>query len=184
MFSVDDPVLRQTWTDGIKHAIEQVSVSPASSVLPHSPGTSPALQKAIEHVGFQVLQDTLIGPVDDHREFPSAIDSALARLTGAAPHEVHGRDPRVQEGTVHARSKSRSQVYHKYGAGSLEPEMEDEHGFGSDDMMSRQQSHRPEDRVWSGHDLEVVCRQNSSLASVLTYLRVDNEVDYGVYVAS
>ena len=184
MFSVDDPVLRQTWTDGIKHAIEQVSISPTSSVL-QSPGTTPALQKALDNVGFKILQDTLIGPVDEPREFPSAIDSALARLTGAAPPETHIREKtRQPESTVHTRSKSRSQVYHKYGAGSLEPEMDDEHGFGSDFLMSREQSHRPDDRVWSGRDLEVVCRQNSSLASVLTYLRVDNDVDYGVYVAS
>ena len=31
---------------------------------------------------------------------------------------------------------------------------------------------RPEGRLWSGHDLQVVCRQNSAIPALLAYLRV------------
>ena len=48
----------------------------------------------------------------------------------------------------------------------LELDDEDERGLESST------SQRPEGRLWSGHELEVFCRQNSSIPFVLAYLQV------------
>ena len=72
--------------------------------------------------------------------------------------------------STHARSKSRSQIYHRHGLGRLEPDADEE--SEEDGLLRRDLSTSQYigERGWSGHDLEVVCRQNSSLPSLLAYL--------------
>ena len=170
MFSVDDHLIRHQWTVSIKHQIEIASNSPPS----------PTTSRAAEALAFKVLQDTLINSEDPNVSFiasyPSAIDQALARLNGAN----RSRSGSVSSGlgrsgsrriapAAHVRSKSRSQLYRQNGAGKMESELDD-----SDEprLTDDSPSQRPDGRLWSGHDLQVVCRQNSSIPFVLAYLQV------------
>ena len=170
MFSVDDHLIRHQWTVSIKHQIEIASNSPPS----------PTTSRAAEALAFKVLQDTLISSEDPNVSFiasyPSAIDQALARLNGAN----RSRSGSVSSGlgrsgsrrlapAAHVRSKSRSQLYRQNGAGKMESELDD-----SDEprLTDDSPSQRPDGRLWSGHDLQVVCRQNSSIPFVLAYLQV------------
>ncbi|KAJ3557403.1 hypothetical protein NM688_g1486 [Phlebia brevispora] len=182
MFSVDDPLIRHQWTVSLKQEIERASASPTSSMIEPS-GSSLRLQPAVENLAFQILQDTLTN-ADDYRSStglsPSAVDNALARLTGSfgkpSTNGQAGRRRSRVDGTTHGRSKSRSQMYHKHGAGKMEPEIDDDREASGDEYLRRDTfaSQRPEERIWSGNDLQVVCRQNSTLPAVLAYLRVDN----------
>lgn len=168
MFSVDDPLIRHQWTVSLKQQIDLASSSSGPTMNP-SPSI---LQKALEKVAFRVLQDTLIGSEEgSHAElFPSAVDHALARLNGSTPiGNGNGYLSARPASNLHRRSKSRSQVYHRHGAGKLEPDSTE--GDHDDSLLRRDASvsQRPE-KLWSTNDLEVVCRQNSSLPSVLAYL--------------
>ena len=96
-----------------------------------------AFHRAAENVALAVLQDTLIGS----RKAPQA-----------APTPA-----------THARSKSRSKVYHRHGAGRNELEL------GADES---DESSGREGRLWSGRELETLCLQNSSVTLVLSYLQV------------
>ncbi|KAF7797899.1 hypothetical protein EIP86_009105 [Pleurotus ostreatoroseus] len=178
MFSVDDPLIRHQWTVSLKQQIEKASASPATSVA-DSAGPSNRLPHAVDNMAFHILQDTLIHPHDYQRQSgvsASAVDNALARLTGSYQNSPNGRADRTRTRPdgPHTRSKSRSKMYHKHGAGRMEPEVDDREFSGDeylrDDALASQ---RPEERIWSGRDLEVVCRQNSILPSVLMYLRVE-----------
>ncbi|KAI5889464.1 uncharacterized protein SCHCODRAFT_02634603 [Schizophyllum commune H4-8] len=96
-----------------------------------------AFHRAAENVALAVLQETLIG-------------SGKAPQTASTP-------------ATHARSKSRSKVYHRHGAGRNELELGAEE---SDESSGR------EGRLWSGRELETLCLQNSSVTLVLSYLQV------------
>ena len=127
-----------------------------------------------EAVAFRVLQDVLISSEDpSHDEqFPSAVDHALARLTGSTSPYGNGY-LNASPSSLHRRSKSRSQVYHRHGAGKLEPDFTDS---DRDDGLLRRDaslSQRPGEKLWTTNDLEIVCRQNSSLPQVLAYLHVE-----------
>ncbi|GBE81565.1 hypothetical protein SCP_0312940 [Sparassis crispa] len=200
MFSVDDHLVRHHWTVSLKQQIESAS-SPAPST--DIPGTSSKAQKINENLAFKVLQETLIGT--DGHEHPSEpispVDEALARLTGTSPqhhpNESASSDraagdlpvasssrKRANGSSVHVRSKSRSQVYHRHGPGKLESELND--SAGDDDykgFAGSSQQLRPEGRLWRGRDLELVCRQNSLIPSILAYLqvgRIDHDGANGV----
>ncbi|KAI0689970.1 hypothetical protein BC835DRAFT_1366697 [Cytidiella melzeri] len=186
MFSVDDYLVRHQWTVSLKQHIEAASNPTAPPMEPS--GSRFKSQKAVEDMTLKVLQDTLINAEDEFSSpFPSAVDHALARLNGILPsangspngnylHSTPVKGQRHSRGELtitHARSKSRSQIYHRHGLGKLEPDADDE---SEEDGLLRRDlstSHRPDEKVWSGHDLEVVCRQNSSLPSLLAYLSVD-----------
>lgn len=181
MFSVDDPLVRHQWTVSLKQCID-AACNPAPPPIEPS-GSRFRSHKAVEDVILKVLQDTLIGSEDDRSSpFPSAVDHALARLNGTlgsshgSPnasylHSTPNKAHRQSSNTItHARSKSRSQVYHRHGLGKLEPDADDE---SEDDGLLRRDfstSQSSGEKAWSGHDLEVVCRQNSSLPSLLAYL--------------
>lgn len=175
MFSVDDPLVRHQWTVSLKQQVDIARSPPPGSVVEPSASSS-RLQKAVEAVAFRVLQDTLISSEDaSHTElFPSAVDHALARLTGSpSPSPLLNGYLNAGPSNLHRRSKSRSQVYHRHGAGKMEPEFGDEERDGSFLRRDASVSQRPGEKLWSTNDLEVVCRQNSSLPSVLAYLHVD-----------
>ncbi|KAI0769567.1 hypothetical protein BD413DRAFT_493259 [Trametes elegans] len=177
MFSVDDSLVRHQWTVSLKRQIDIATA--ASQAQTHSSGL--VINRAAEALAFKVLQETLISSDDGGSSYavpyPSAVDQALARLNGAS---------RSRSGSVsssfggsglqrrnhpdgqpsHARSKSRSQLYRRHGPGKLESELDDEDDRGAE---SSPPAHG---RTWSLHDLETVCRQNSSIPSVLAYLQV------------
>jgi len=189
MFSVDDPLLRHQWTVSLKREIEQVTSSTTASSA--SSGTS-KFHRAAERTAFQVLQETLIGP--ECSSGPSSIDKALDRLP-VSPRTLYSpKDAKDQRrgGQVtasngfrnsHVRSKSRSQVYHKHGAGRMELDLNqsgyssfdsfdgEENGRGASADEQAQES-RIEGRMWSSRGLEMHCQQNSSIALVLSYLQV------------
>ncbi|KAI0360829.1 hypothetical protein OH77DRAFT_1446007 [Trametes cingulata] len=181
MFSVDDPLIRHQWTVSLKRQIDIATT--AAQTQAHSSGL--LINPAAEALAFKVLQDTLISPEDGGSSYlssyPSPVEQALARLTGAnrsrsgSVSSSYGngagaqRRSRLDGLPVHVRSKSRSQLYRRHGPGKMESELddEDERGTGTE---SSPPSHG---RIWSMHDLETVCRQNSSIPLVLAYLQSD-----------
>lgn len=183
MFSVDDYLIRHQWTVSLKQHIDAARGPSAPAMAPA--GSKFKSHKAVEALALKVLQDTLISPEDDEFSlFPSAVDHALARLNGTPvpitsspngsyPYSKGKRRSKGDMTITHARSKSRSQIYHRHGAGQLEPDADDE---SEDDGLLRREvstSRYSDERFWSGHELEIVCRQNSSLPSVMAYLSVD-----------
>lgn len=194
MFSVDDSLIRHQWTVSLKQQIDIAS----SSVSPSdASGSSSKVQKATDSLALRVLQETLISPEeDDYPSVPlSPVDQALARLTGVPPirHAPHGSVSSSRAGSSaangngmttprrkpngsgpHVRSKSRSQMYHQHGAGRFELDLNDSPGFRSDEEQVHREvsGQSQQQRLWSGRDLEMICRQNSLIPPVLTWLRV------------
>ena len=177
MFSVDDPLIRHQWTVSLKRQIDI-----ASSARVAGPSTS----HAAEALAFKVLQDTLINSEDNNAPYTgpylSPVDQAYARLNGVnrsrsgSVNSAPGRSGtrRLNVPASHTRSKSRSQLYRQNGAGKFESELDDDEDRGLDSSPSQ----RPDGRLWSGHELEVYCRQNSSIPALLAYLQV-GLVEYG-----
>ncbi|KAI0633900.1 hypothetical protein C8Q77DRAFT_822680 [Trametes polyzona] len=180
MFSVDDPLIRHNWIVSLKRQIEIATT--ASQV---EAGSSSSTSRAAEALAFKVLQETLISPEDGGSAYavpyPSAVAQALARLNGASRSRSGSvsssfgasgqhRQSRPEGPSAHVRSKSRSQLYRRHGPGKMESELddEDERGAGAGDE-STPPSHA---RIWSMHDLETVCRQNSAIPALLAYLQV------------
>ncbi|KAI0818477.1 hypothetical protein BC628DRAFT_1333825 [Trametes gibbosa] len=177
MFSVDDPLIRHQWTVSLKRQIEIATVAAQTQ-------TQYPLQisHCAEALAFKVLQETLISPEDGGSSyaisFPSPVDQALARLTGVSRSRSGSvsslfgntgpqRRSRPDGGpSAHVRSKSRSQLYRRHGPGKFESELDDEDERGAE---SSPPSHA---RIWSLHDLETVCRQNSAIPPVLACLQV------------
>lgn len=153
MFSVESPLIRHPWTTSIQRQIDIASAQASQS--------SKALQAA-ERLAFQVLQDTLIGT--DAESMPSPRDEAFATLSGQLPP----RRTRIDGSPSHARSKSRSQVYHRHGAGKLEPGSSSEFDHSSSNPLSS--SSRTPSRLLSGREVEIICQQNSSIPQLLVYL--------------
>ncbi|KIY50305.1 SEC7-like protein [Fistulina hepatica ATCC 64428] len=103
------------------------------------------------------LLHTLIG---DDSPGPETMDSS--RLNGdQRPGRGLAEDRTLP---FHARSKSRSKVYHQYGAGRNELEL----GNGDDTEGNSEQSLRLAGKTWSVEDIELQCQQNSSIALVLS----------------
>ncbi|KAI8994088.1 hypothetical protein BD414DRAFT_457527 [Trametes punicea] len=183
MFSVDDPLIRHQWMVSLKRQIDLVSAAQQQS----SP-SGPSITRAAEALAFKVLQETLISPEESGSAHAAPylppIDQALARLTaasrsrsgsassafgsGSSELQLSGAQCRSRPdgGAAHARSKSRSQLYHRHGPGKMESELDEEEELGVESSLP---SHG---RIWSMHDLETVCRQNSSIPSVVAYLQV------------
>lgn len=175
MFSVDDPLVRHQWVVSLKRQIELACTPPSCVPMAGSTVAQSPMQKAVEALALRVLQDTLVSSEDPLRInlFPSAVDHALARLNGdAAPSGGNGF-LHAKSAAHHRRSKSRSQVYHRQGAGKLEPDATDTEESDGFLRIDNSSSARSGDALWSAADLEVVCRQNSSLPSVLAYLHVE-----------
>ena len=196
MFSIDDSVIHHNWRISLKRQIEAAS---SSTTTLHAFFASSKFHPAAESTAFKVLQEVLLGPELISPKPPaSAIDKALQRLTSSR-RSSNGNSKRFSaeqrragvashnsrpngDGTMHTRSKSRSEVYHRFGAGRMEPDasgdepsdgrQDDDDDDDDDDDALPQQSMRVEGRLWSGRDLELQCRQNSSIALVLAYLQV------------
>ncbi|EKM54123.1 uncharacterized protein PHACADRAFT_257745 [Phanerochaete carnosa HHB-10118-sp] len=176
MFSVDDPLIRHQWVVSLKRHIDIASARPP---VAEASGSSLKVKGAIEAVTLRVLQDMLINSNESSHSglSPSAVDHALAKLTRNASPYGNGF-LNASPSNLHRRSKSRSQVYHRHGAGRHEPEFEDDSDAHDETFLRLDvsSSQRPGDKLWTANDLEVVCRQNSSIPSVLEYLHVDGAV--------
>ncbi|TFK85563.1 hypothetical protein K466DRAFT_551902 [Polyporus arcularius HHB13444] len=171
MFSVDDPLIRHQWTVSLKRQLDIASSTPVAG---------PSTSRAAEALAFKVLQDTLINSEENSASFSgpylSPVDQAYARLNGGnrsrsdSVNSALGRmgTRRLNVPPSHTRSKSRSQLYRENGAGKYESELDEDHDRGMDSSPSQ----RLDGRLWSGHELEVYCRQNSSIPAVLAYLQV------------
>ncbi|TFY63718.1 hypothetical protein EVJ58_g3082 [Rhodofomes roseus] len=202
MFSLDDPLMRHQWSVSIKRQIDIV----ASTVSPaEASGSSSKTYRANERLAFRVLQETLNSSDDEDAVPASPIDQALARLNGAPSpwHAPHGSTSsgrgalngsygtgRPSPGHIgngaspHVRSKSRSKVYHRHGPGKFELELNDSSDARTDDEQVHPDgsAHSQQQRLWSGRDLEIVCRQNSLITPMLAYLqagRRDTDVPAG-----
>ncbi|KAI0656538.1 hypothetical protein C8Q70DRAFT_921270 [Cubamyces menziesii] len=174
MFSVDDPLIRHQWAVSLKRQIDIATA--LAQRQPQASGSSTS--RAVEALAFKVLQETLIAPEDGGASygtpFPSAVEQALARLNGASRSRsgslssaYGGNGGQYRNGAAaHVRSKSRSQLYRRHGPGKMESELDDEDERGAE---SSPPSHG---RIWSMHDLEMVCRQNSSIPTLLAYLQI------------
>lgn len=183
MFSVTDPVVRHEWAVSLKREID---ASVAASDHPYginwpSPQTA-RFYKASYNMSFKVLQDTLLKPsafLGNTNPFPSKVDHALARLTSSGLHTRDQSKTSVRLGVNRpsepVRSKSRSKMYHRHGPGKMESEgntlsfpleSSDDGGDDPDTQL------RSDDQYWSGKDLAMYCKQNSSIALLLAYLQV------------
>ncbi|EIN11793.1 SEC7-like protein [Punctularia strigosozonata HHB-11173 SS5] len=180
MFSLDDPLKRHQWTVSLKRQIEAVADAP----LGDNPAPAPSrFHRAADAVAFKVLQDTLIGP-SDLSVAALAIDKALSREAASRRFAPDSRFARANVGlgvlspdrrASHVRSKSRSKIYHRHGAGKMEMESNAMKGHRpdasvdfDDDPLSRQ----AEGPIWTGQDLQLLCQQNSSIPLVLSFLQV------------
>lgn len=177
MFSADDSVIRHQWVENIKHQIDIVSAGHVGPKMINNTPESSKAYEAAEVVAFKVLQDTLIQPHDDHDISQDAVNHALARLTNGANGVANGHlgipenTPRRRRVSSHGRSKSRSQVYQRTGAGKMEPEPDCDDGEESSPVPedSSGPHSRSDVKMWSVRELSVICRQNSSIAPVLAY---------------
>lgn len=189
MFSVDEAVMRHQWVVSIKRQIDIV----VSTVTPaEASGSSSKIYKANERLAFRVLQDTLIGPDGEDTVPMSPVDEALARLNGApSPRHVPNSSVSSSRGTTngrfgsgwpgrksngaspHVRSKSRSKVYPRHGPGRFEMDLSDSSDTRTDDEQAQPDNLTPSQpqRLWSGRDLDIVCRQNSLITPMLAYLQ-------------
>ena len=182
MFSVDDPVLRHNWTANLKHYADIANANAAQEPPPSR------FRRAAEEIAFRVLQETLISYED------SEWDKAVRSLSASpAPLSAPGsssqlavnqngngsaqpsaalspRRSRLEGGSSHVRSKSRSQIYHRSGPGMVEQQQLDMLLAASptpDEVMDQEVQIENVARLWSGKELEMVCTQNSLVALAL-----------------
>ncbi|KAH7888569.1 hypothetical protein F5I97DRAFT_721338 [Phlebopus sp. FC_14] len=163
MFSFADPLVRHEWTMSLKRLTEgSANTNSASPNRTPSSLLQARFNQAVNDIVFKVLQETLIGPhAVAARTPPSKLSNALKRLSPTSRSRDDSQlsaDPRDSSGLPFdvVRSKSRSKMYHRHGPGKLESE-----GNGND--LSRSSSEDdgpdiqsgPEDRLWSGKDLEM-----------------------------
>lgn len=182
MFSFADPLVRHEWATSLKRLMEAaVNTRPATGVKGSLPSAQARFNQAVGDIAFKVLQETLIGPeVVIVQTSASKLKDALKHL---APPNHSRNGSQVAAGHQDAgglssdlvRSKSRSRTYYRHGAGKLEldstnsaPVPPSNWGEGYEDESTMHS--RRGDRIWSGKDLEVFCRQNSSIAQVLELL--------------
>ncbi|KAF7315611.1 SEC7 domain-containing protein [Mycena indigotica] len=170
MFSMNDPVIRHEWVGALKRHIDSASSSISSASASH--GTS-RFHRATEIIAFKTLQQKLMGSQTTTGASPAAIRSALQRLNSnpSSPRPLNGGTFRfpdmehpVNKPAYHVRSKSRSRLYHQQGPGQNEAEL--------DEQEEPEPPSRHDGPVWSWEELQLQCRQNSSIPAVLAFLQV------------
>lgn len=181
MFSVEDPVWRHQWVSSLKHHIEVARQAAQSNSEAAGPSR---FHRSAESVAFRVLQETLIGPSDSpFHPSASSVDKALQKFVTSSSSQ-HASNGGLSPGRAqnarrslysHARSKSRSQIYHKYGAGKLEVELSNESSGAEQDTEDDDGTAvnvQPRCRLWSGQELTFLCQKNSSIPLVLSFLQI------------
>ncbi|CAK5281568.1 unnamed protein product [Mycena citricolor] len=186
MFSFDDPLIRHQWVVSLQRQLDSGS-SISSSSLSQLSQSVPKFHRAAEIMALKALQQTLMGCDTTDANAPPPVrlsvqklrPNGLSRLDANAsfrfPPESrfvdHEQNP-AQPG-LHIRSKSRSKVYHKDGAGRNELELND---VGDAEVPDEHGEQDPTARVdgplWTSHELVLQCAQNSSIVTVLSYLQV------------
>ncbi|TFK54279.1 hypothetical protein OE88DRAFT_1732956 [Heliocybe sulcata] len=184
MFSIDDPVWRHQWVSSLKHHIETARQTAQANL--DAAGQS-IFHRAAERVAFRVLQEALIGPSETASPSAPRVDKAIRSFVSASSPPRHMMNGSLSPGRLesprrsglysHARSKSRSQVYHKYGAGKLEVELSNESSSSAveqsqDDEDDDGTAVHPRCRLWSGQELTMMCQKNSSIPLVLSFLQI------------
>jgi len=161
MFSVDDPVLRHQWAASLKRQVEVASSNYAALTM------DPVATKfhlAAEAVAFRVLYESLL--CDEFgRNTRSLSPPPQSPPTNGAVHRFD-QQQRSFGAYLHARSKSRSQWYHNSMAGKMEIDLE----VPIDDETDTAEGVAPPVKMWKGQEIETLCRQNSSVASVISHL--------------
>ena len=175
MFSVDDSLLRHQWVSYLRQHVDN-----ATQLLRSTHPTTSALRQAAESIAFRVLQDTLIGP-SSASTYGS--DKIHQRLNGGSGRNHFFADHTGQNPidslvtALHIRSKSRSKVYYRHGAGKNESDLSYSPGYHGylDKAAEGRVEHdipRNDGTLWSARDLELHCRHNSAIVSILfTYLQ-------------
>lgn len=176
MFSVDDSLLRHQWVSYLRQHVDN-----ATQLLRSTHPTTPALRQAAESIAFRVLQDTLIGP----SSVPAYDSDKVHRRLNGGPGNVYrsfaertGQNPIDSPvASLLVRCKSRSKVYYRHGAGKNESDHSHSPGYHS--YLDKAAEGHGQDNVprndgtlWSARDLELHCRHNSAIVSILfTYLQ-------------
>ena len=164
MFSVDDPVLRHQWAASLKRQVEIASSSYATLVT--DAGTT-KFQLAAEAVAFRVLYESLL--CDEFGRNTRSLSPPPPPQSPSTSGTLHRFDKQQQRSFgayLHARSKSRSQWYHNSMAGKMEIDLE----VPIDDEIDATEGVAPPQKMWKGKDIEALCRQNSSVAGVISCL--------------
>ncbi|PFH51554.1 hypothetical protein AMATHDRAFT_47067 [Amanita thiersii Skay4041] len=184
MFSVDDPIVRHQWTVSLKMQLD--NTMSGTPTLPVSlPGNAWEFFRASQRISFRVLQETLTGvsttPTHKYKDKINSLPySTLMNGRHVHPNVCNETSSSTQLSISHTRSKSRSKVYHKHGAGRNELDLlsdrynsqahqsgDDTDQQGSTDQECQDESVGP---TWSARELELYCQQNSILAMVSTSL--------------
>jgi serine/arginine repetitive matrix protein 2 len=163
MFSVDDPVLRHQWAMSLKRQIDVATLNWESSAS--DPGIS-KFHLAAENVAFKVLQESLLDDDIDRGHINGSFTYLPPQTPNGKPHYVDPRKGMALSSSLHARSKSRSQVYHRSMAGKMEIDLEVPINGDAEVGDVAIQPHG----VWNGQEIEMICRQNSSIATILSHL--------------
>jgi serine/arginine repetitive matrix protein 2 len=162
MFSVEDPLIRHQWALSLRRHVDQASASFKLS----STGSS-KLQRAADRLAFRVLQETLIGmPPASAIHHPQRHKDPTRIGHNASDHSFSDPQP------PHIRSKSRSKLYHRHGAGKHEPDISYGVAERDENLLSDDRDLQPrnEGPLWTARELELHCLHSSSIASVLSYL--------------
>ena len=161
MFSVDDPVLRPQWAASLKRQVEIATSNYATLVA--DTGTT-KFHLAAEAVAFKVLYESLL--CDEFgRNTRSLSPPPQSPPTNGTLHRFD-QQQRSFGAYLHARSKSRSQWYHNSMAGRMEIDLE----VPIDDEIDTIEGLAPSQKMWKGKEIEVLCRQNSSVPGVISCL--------------
>ena len=167
MFSLADPLVRHEWATSLKRLTEMST----SSTSDKGVSAQARFNQALSDIVFRVLQETLIGL--ETLAPPPALKPNSAPKHLSPPSNTHHESPGPSSDL--SRSKSRSRMYYRHGPGKLELEngssaLSRPKGNREEDSDDTDPRSKPEDRIWSGKDLEVFCRQNSSITQVLEQL--------------
>ncbi|KAF8633447.1 hypothetical protein AX17_004616 [Amanita inopinata Kibby_2008] len=184
MFSVDDPVVRHQWTVSLRTQVDSAlaaAVSPPASL----PMSALDFFKASQHIAFRVLQETLTGvstnPTHKYKDKVNGLPFITVNGKNMRS-ELHSENGVARLATIHTRSKSRSKVYHKYGAGRNELDLNSDSqnsysyqggetdSFENTDQEVQDEAGAHEGPTWSARELELQCQQNSILATVSALL--------------
>jgi serine/arginine repetitive matrix protein 2 len=162
MFSVDDPVLRHQWVASLKRQVEIACLQLRDAG--HGRTGTTKFHLAAEAVAFRVLYESLL--CDEFgRNTRSLSPPPQSPPTNGTLHRFDQQQQRSFGAYLHARSKSRSQWYHNSMAGKMEIDWRSP----STTRRYRRGVALPQ-KMWKGQEIEVLCRQNSSVAGVISYL--------------
>jgi serine/arginine repetitive matrix protein 2 len=165
MFSVHDAVLRHQWATSLKRQVEIASSNYAALV---TDAGATKFQFATEAVTFRVLYESLL--CDElGRNTRSLSPPPQSPSVNGTLHRFDHQQQQQQRSFgayLHARSKSRSQWYHNSMAGKMEIDLE----VPIDDETDTAEGVAPPQKMWKGQEIEVLCRQNSVVAGVISYL--------------